>query len=334
MALAVAGLLALALAAPPAPHRSASAEARVDAADEVALLFDDQCATGDEQCALNALQIRTESSRPRKSKVQDITAKTERELLAKVALIQKNTSAMQRKLHYLKMDYRSTLGLIHNTPNRSIGVNGTEVDWADHEATWYPQFSLLEAEDDPTEAEAEALEDLIDGGEADDMMRLKPLNSSLNSSSGHPSSSRRRRTATKIAGMPPRARKVQWKLTAQQSILDKVWNSMTVFERNIHRLINYMHGHTFVALSQYEDVEEASMGTRHPHPVQQEVVYDYAVQTEKDLLVQQIRSADRQTEDIWRHMGSLGTQVQGLKSIAAAYTQRRALAQVGAAAEG
>jgi len=243
------------------------------------------------------------ADRPRRNRLQkaDITKAQKHALLVNISELQQNTTAMQWKLYYLKWDYKSTFELIHDTPNRSIGVNGTDVNWEAHAADWYPTFSLLQADAGEDDA-------LPDFGVAE-----QDPDSSLLQSTG-----RRRRTVSNIEGMPPRARYVQRIMTRQQSILDNVWDAMTVLERRFNKQTNWMHGHSLLERAEAEDESTEGAKAAKPHKTLVDEVDDSPL-SEEEVLMEQIVSAKNQSLDIWEYMSDLGRQIQGLKREADSY---------------
>mmetsp|Transcript_99469 Transcript_99469/g.278551 ORF Transcript_99469/g.278551 Transcript_99469/m.278551 type:complete len:400 (-) Transcript_99469:103-1302(-) len=216
-------LVLLALAAP----WLGGAPARAELAEEArALEVDDQCAVGDEACAFNAMQLRGarieaeedlegaevhphhhhhSDASASKQDVEDLSSAWSMKLSKMIALLGDNITVMEWKMYYMMMDVASTNQTLFNVPNRSIGVNGTEVNWNSHPPTWIPTFdgaaSLLEAE--------------------------RPHH--------------HHKKGKEVT--PPHMKQVQGEMTLAQKRLNAVWQSTSDFERDVNWVNNYMGFH-------------------------------------------------------------------------------------------
>lgn len=200
---------------------------------------------------------------------------------------------MQWKLYYMKWDLMSLKGKVQNTPNHSIGVNGTEVDWSAHNASWVPTFALLQTRESPRfESEEEDL-DLLE--EASTSSRRRHGGSSL------------------LLGVPPRTKKVAKLMTTQQAALDKVQSQLADFERDMNTLVNWMAHHD-MALEQEEAVvsEGRSQSGRRRRTTVAETGLHQPEEARK-LLMEQIGAAWNQTADLWDKFKAMGEQLQDVK---------------------
>mmetsp|Transcript_41197 Transcript_41197/g.116557 ORF Transcript_41197/g.116557 Transcript_41197/m.116557 type:complete len:393 (+) Transcript_41197:71-1249(+) len=244
--------LALLLAAPSCQGEDVSPSAALDA--------DDECAAGDEQCALNALQLRGARLAPERAdpsddtefeaaaakkpkKKKDLSPAWAEELEGKIKQLMHDVNGMEKKLLYLNMDLESTNGTLFDVPNATRGVNGTYVTWTDHSAEWYPRFSLLQrdapvdteelpqADLPPDEDEPEYLDYDDDEDDEDD--------DSLQSNAQKKAPKTKKGKGKKKPHVNLH-RKVKAEMAFQQNRLTEFWGSLMTFESQITAMNEFM----------------------------------------------------------------------------------------------
>mmetsp|Transcript_102268 Transcript_102268/g.295873 ORF Transcript_102268/g.295873 Transcript_102268/m.295873 type:complete len:418 (-) Transcript_102268:132-1385(-) len=298
--------LAIALAAAPVlGHAAAPPASGAELQEELrALADDDQCAAGDKDCALNAVQLRgakleegdeadLESAEvhphhhhhdgnSHKLITVDLSSAWATKLSAMIALVMKNVTLMDWKVYDMMLDVKSTNETLFKVPNRTIGVNGTEVDWTAHPVLWFPT--------PPAAPAAEGAASLLE------------------SDSSRPHHHHKHGAEEKV---PPRAKKVQGEMKVAQSELQRVWRAMTEFERQVNWVNNYMGFHPRHMNGRLVLEQEAA----------EELVEDSSEWSEdkKDVILNQIESAWDQADKIWANFGKLGKEMQKLKRRVARY---------------
>jgi len=203
---------------------------------EAAWLADnDECAGSSQSCALGMLQLRgsgtsasvvaeassavgARSKRSRRPSVVDFKPLLERQLLTKIVAVRDNITHMEWKLYWMGKDVDAANGTLNGEANHTIGIgaNDTIVNWTDHVATWYPDLQP-------------------------DVAMLSDM-----------AVSRKEATASsrpRHGKAPPRQKKVQKFMSAQQHRLDFMWKSLTGTERSINNMGAYMNEHPGVSKS-------------------------------------------------------------------------------------
>eukprot|EP00932_Pfiesteria_piscicida_P007461 SRR837773.17564.p1 GENE.SRR837773.17564~~SRR837773.17564.p1 ORF type:complete len:413 (-),score=149.19 SRR837773.17564:40-1230(-) len=311
-AVCLAGLLALAARAADVTDEAAAEALRVDA----------ECGLGDGACAFNALQLRgaaiegaeaaeeaaaeeadagESATRRRKSKTQDLSIAWEKKIYAWLVYIHKNVSMLDWKMYYLTMDMNSTNNTIFGTPGIKH-VNGTRVNWMNHPATWVPTFALLEEAPFPSLAELRGAA-LLEAGEAEAVDEVE-----------EDGATRRRKASMK--GVPPRKKKMQTMMSAEQDRINKMWKEITTAKRRLNWIGNYMGAHRRLYHGRPVLVQraEAMAHERILESSRWSDGEDFSSTPEPQAeLVEQIQSCLNQTQDLWVQLGKLGGMVEAMK---------------------
>jgi len=318
--------------------------------EEAALREDDQCLSGEAGCAVDALQRRgvrsavgvedsaeSRSSRRRGARNQavDLTVDQERDLVSQIDLIGKNVTHMRWKLYYFGLDIKSTQDILTQKENASVGVNGTKVKWTAHEHSWLPSFSSLQTES--ASSPSSTVESQVSSGPLTEVRVDEDLDEPMQAASLLQSGRRRRDS---LADVPPRTRRTQQYMTTTQRRLDSVWKSLTLVERRITLLHNYMGSHrrlvhgravltqesadletalaavgddeTLAAVSSHESSVTSSRRRSSSDLEFDEFELEWGSNPE-GVILKQIKSAENQTESIWAYMGKRGRQMEACK---------------------
>jgi len=243
-----------------------------------ALGEDDQCSWNDEECALSALQTRGErmtlqegyesetstSGRRRSNKIQteDLTVEWEKKLNKLIAKVGQNITAAEWKAYYMGLDLRSLNMSMFEIDNRTIGVNGTEVNWMRHPNWWMPfepstgePTALNLLENDVAASIAEEFPDdsmlivprpafpLGSAGFIEETQAPVDSDNLLEESVETVSSAGRRRHGDPLAKVPPRTKRTQQYMTMTQGRIDRVWDAITGLTNTIDWMNNFMGSH-------------------------------------------------------------------------------------------
>jgi len=240
-----------------------------------ALGEDDVCRAGDEQCALHLLQTRGRmtleegdmsemhtSGRRRGNKIQteDLSVDWERKLAKLIAEVGKNITSAEWKAYYMGLDLKSLNMSMFEVDNRTIGVNGTEVNWMAHSNWWMPFTPVTSGE--PTTLsllEQEDVESALAEEFPDENAGIAPRPKVLLGSPGLPEESSmatseetlgadsdlssRRRHGDPLAKVPPRTKRTQQYMTMTQGRIDRVWDAITGLTKTIDWMNNFMGSH-------------------------------------------------------------------------------------------
>mmetsp|Transcript_31187 Transcript_31187/g.103761 ORF Transcript_31187/g.103761 Transcript_31187/m.103761 type:complete len:347 (+) Transcript_31187:56-1096(+) len=290
---------------------------------EAAWLADnDECAGSSQSCALGMLQLRgsgtsasvvaeassavgARSKRSRRPRIVDLNPLVERQLLTKIVAVRDNITQMEWKLYWIAKDVESANGTLNGEANNTIGIgaNGTVVNWTDHADTWYPDLKP-------------------------DLAMLSDMAVSRKEATA---SSRRRHGKA-----PPRQKRVQKFMSAQQHRLDFLWKSMTETERHINNMGAYMNEHRrvynhseIVNQSAEEATTTGGNGTLRSH---KRKCFQWSCDDNGDddnekpkkpeeVIEDQLKSADKQLEDMWEGLGKLGVLLEEVKRRVALYAK-------------
>jgi len=318
--------------------------AQASAADAVvnsALASDDQCASGDEACALNALQLRGARAEADEDVVAaavhphhhhhhhkdddnegffkqvetDISTEWADKLSGMIKLLVENVTVMEWKMYYLEKDVMSANATLFDIEGRKVGVNGTVVNWTAHPSTWIPTFTApakaKAAAAEPADAEDAAAEPAAsepaaaeDAGAEDAASEDADAEPSLLESE-HPHHHKKDTGA-------PRVTKVQNEMTSAQKRLNAVWKATVDFDRDVNWMNNFMGVHR---------------RTVHGRPVLEQQAAERVASAEdvawtedkKKIIMTQIESAWNQSYKIWPTFDRLGAKLENLKSRVARY---------------
>jgi len=338
-----------------------------------ALAEDDQCAWGDEQCALNALQTRGQrmvlqegdeggkatSGRRRSNKIQteDLSVEWEKKLAKRIADVGRNITAAEWKAYYMGLDLRSLNMSMFEIDNRTIGVNGTEVNWMRHPNWWMPfdpstneptALTLLEEQDSASIAEEEGAGfapprfPLGSPGFSEDYP--KDILVETEEASETQSTSGRRRHGDPLAKVPPRTKRTQQYMTMTQGRIDRVWDAITGLTNTIDWMNNYMgshhrlwHGKAVLLvddvdlnsdpreMTEAEANEEETSDKRHKKKKKKKLTQDFGDQTfqwgkpPQEPILDQIKETKNQTAKLWDHFGIKARVIEALKRRVAIY---------------
>merc|ERR1719284_1079036 len=116
-------------------------------------------------------------------------------------------------------------------------------------------------------------------------------------------------------------------MSAQQARLNKVWHSMTIFERKLDWMGNFMGSHrrwhNSVPVLEQEEAAAFEM------PAPDDWTAPDLAPKPQDILIKQVESCVNQTGEIWIKLGKLGRQLEGVKRRVQIYDFRRGLAPGG-----
>jgi len=265
---------------------------------------DDQCAGGGdlEDCALNALQVNrvaqdsasgSLSSRRRKNQAEDLSVAWQQKVYAWSSWLHKNTTLLEWKMFYYKMDMNSTNNSIFDVPGLK-GVNGTKVNWNKHPATWLPTFS----------GEASFLQH--GGGDEDGALAQLAVDEEHDAGRPH----------SHLGGVPPRKKRMQVLLTKEQDRLSDIWSDITFHKRRLNWIGNYMGSNRRL----YHGRPVFAQGRREVRPRPPHNDEEFAAEPEPQTdLVEQIQSAVNQSGDLWIQVKRLGGMIEAMKHRAHRY---------------
>jgi len=336
---ALATLSAVAAPPPPPPDLPPAQQAAGDAAGDAALETDDQCAAGDDGCALSALQLRrarlaasaSEAARGGPADGEppleeallqaendedalvggspaptngDLTELQSAKMESMLYQIGNYTTIMEDKIQDMDEDLKSLNATLFGIKDHPVGVNGTEVDWSAHPAWWIPSLAhtTVGGEDGESSEAGEAL--ALAEGLAGHGRRRHRRKASAQSDPGA-------ETPTTVP-LPPRLKQLRTDMADQQERIDLVGESLPILGRNMDWVAHWMGNHrrlkNGVPVLLEEDPSVKAMSSR-PH---RSVAVDEATQVKKHVY-KSIQRAREQQGEFWKQFSSLGGRLQGLK---------------------